>query len=56
MSAGLFGSGDELGRRDDAPLRVAPAHQRLGGDDTSVFETDNWLILQVQLFSVDRLA
>ena len=33
--AGLLGQRDELAGRDEAALRVVPAHERLGGDDVA---------------------
>ena len=47
--ARLFGDFDELHRRHDAPARVAPAHQRLGGDADAADQVDDGLVDDKQL-------
>ncbi len=48
--------GDELVRRDEAPVRVVPSQQRLHPDDAAVEERHLGLVVQGQLAVVDGLA
>ena len=47
--AGLLGDRDELGGRDQAPLGVAPAQQRLDAGDGPVGEPHDGLVVQLEL-------
>ena len=54
--AGLLGDRDELVGRDHPALGVAPAQQRFQPDDTLVGEVDQWLVVQLELPTLDRVA
>ena len=54
--AGLFGDGDEFGRRDHAALGMRPAHQRLEAGDAPGRKVDQWLIIRPQHVVLDRVA
>src|SRR5205807_6961262 len=47
---------DEEGRRDEAALRMLPAHQRLDRDDAAAREIDLRLVMQLELLLADRRA
>ena len=46
---GLLGQRDELAGRDEAALRVLPAHERLGGDHVAGGEAGDRLVLDREL-------
>ena len=53
---GALGERDELLRRDQPPLGVAPAHQRLGPEHGAVRQADLGLVVQLEVAVVDALA
>ena len=52
--AGVFGDGDELGRRDDGAVALLPAHERLEADDIAGLEIEDRLVEQAQLAAIER--
>ena len=46
--AGLLGERDELAGRDQAALRMVPAHQRLEAADPAVLEANDRLVVQLE--------
>ena len=52
--AALLGQGDELAGRDQAALRVLPAHQGLDAAAAAIRERHQPLVVQAQLASVER--
>ena len=54
--AGLFGEGDELARRKQAALGMAPAHQGFETRDRAVFEAHDGLIVHLDLVAIERGA
>ena len=52
----LLGDRDERAREHDPLLRVAPAHQRLDGDDPALVEVDERLVVELELVVVERAA
>ena len=54
--AGLFGMGDEIGRRDQALDRMLPAQQRLEPRHAAVGQPHDGLIEDVELAVVQRVA
>ncbi len=52
--AALLGEGNELGRREEAPLRVLPAHERFDTGAARVGERDDRLEEQSQLVALQR--
>ena len=53
---GFLGQADELGRADDAALRVIPAHQRFDADDRGGGEFDDRLIVDDEALPFDGAA
>ena len=53
---GLFREADEPGRRDKTSLRMAPAYQRLEGDDAAGFHRYDGLVMDLEGAVRDRLA
>ncbi|MDT4874575.1 hypothetical protein D3C80_1466490 [compost metagenome] len=53
---GFLGQADEVPRRHQPALRMAPAHQRLGGVEAVVGQAQLGLVEHLQLLFVDRLA
>ena len=51
--AGLLGERDELPRRDQPALGVAPAQQRLDAEDAAVLEPHERLVVQLELLGGD---
>ena len=55
--AALLGDGDEVAGHDQAPLRVAPAHQGLGANDPIGFprlaQTDLGLVVEDEFLPVE---
>jgi len=54
--AGFLGQRDEIGRADQATLRMHPAQQRLGLVDAPAAQADDGLVVQHELVVVDRGA
>jgi hypothetical protein len=54
--AGFLGDGKELLRRQDAVDGMVPAQQRFEAGHRGAGERDDWLIKQLQLLAVDRMA
>src|SRR3954452_3764739 len=52
--AHLLGERDELVRRDEAALRVAPAQQRLDAGGAAVGEPDDRLVVKLELIGGER--
>ena len=52
----LLGQGDEVGRGDDPPLGVAPAHQRLGPPHRPVLQGEERLVQDEKLAFLDGLS
>ena len=52
----LLGDGDERAREHDALARVAPAHERLDGDDAALVEVDERLVVELELVALERAA
>ena len=52
----LLGEGDEIIRRHDPALWMAPAHQRLDADQRSVLQGEERLVQNEQLRALDRTA
>src|SRR5262249_53773862 len=54
--AELLGDADEATRREQAELRVLPAHERLEADDLPILAADHRLVVHEELAVADRVA